>query len=251
MLQPKKTESELIAMREGGKILAKILDDLRQKARPGVTGKELDRWVGQEIVRHGAEATYKEPKVNFPANICISVNEQIVHSIPTDRPLEVGDVVSFDLTITYQKMKVDSAFTMVIGEEPQGAKKMLLKQTERALYAGIDQVRPGAHIGDISAAVEKVLTKAGLGIVRELVGHGVGQEMHMEPEVPNYGPAGKGPILSIGDTIAIEPMATLGDESIVIQDDKWSIATRDASLAAHFEHTVLVTEDGVEILTLL
>lgn len=250
MLQPKKTTAEIAAMREGGQILAKILANLRAQVRVGVTGKELDEFVGQEIARFGAEPTYKEPKVNFPANICISVNDQIVHSIPTDLPLEAGDVVSFDLTITYKKMKVDSAFTMVVDEKPKGAKKMLLAQTEKALFAGIEKVRAGARIGDISAAIEKVLSKAHLGIVRELVGHGVGHEMHMEPEVPNYGPAGRGPILTVGDTIAIEPMATLGSEKIKTQADGWSIATKDGSLAAHFEHTVLVTEDGAEILTL-
>ena len=248
-MQPQKTSEQIDLMREGGRILASILSGIKTRAVPGVTGLEIDAWVGQEIARLGATATYKDPSVNFPGNICVSVNDQIVHSIPTDYSFVSGDVVGFDLTITYKAMKVDSAFTMIIGEKASGAKKMLLKNTERALYAGIDKVKAGARVGDISAAVEKVLKKAGLGIIRDLVGHGVGNEMHMPPEIPNYGQAGTGPILSIGDTLAIEPMATLGGDRIKTQDDGWSIVTADGSLAAHFEHTVLVTSDGYEILT--
>lgn len=251
MLQPVKTPAQIKAMRVGGKILATILAGLRKYVKPGMTGLDVDDWVGREIKHHGASATYLEPQVNFPNNICISTNEQIVHAIPTDEPFQIGDVVAFDLTITYQQMKVDSAFTMVIGQKPAGAKKMLLNQTEKALYAGIDKVAPGVRVGDISAAIEAVLKKAGLGVVRELVGHGVGNEMHLPPEIPNFGAAGTGPILSAGDTLAIEPMATLGKPDIMMASDGWSISTRDGSLAAHFEHTVLVAKDGYEILTKL
>lgn len=251
MLQASKTPEQISAMREGGKILAQILSDLKNFVHAGLSEKEIDTWVGEQIEKHGATPTYKEPKVNFPGNICISVNQQIVHSIPTDNILNKGDVVSFDLTITYKGMKTDSAITVVVDEEAKGAKKMLLRQTERALFAGIEQVKPGARVGDISSAIEKVLQKAGLGIVRELVGHGVGQDMHMPPEIPNYGRAGTGPILSVGDTLAIEPMSTLGSEKIKTDRDGWSIVTADSSLSAHFEHTVLVTPEGYEILTLL
>jgi methionyl aminopeptidase len=189
--------------------------------------------------------------VKFPGNICISVNEQIVHSIPSDYVLEKGDVASFDLVIEYKGMKTDAAFTMVIGEEPKGAVKHLLQTTERSLQAGIDAISgPGIRTGDIGAAVEAVLAGGKLGIMRELVGHGVGLEMHMPPEVPNYGKKGTGTVLSVGDTIAIEPMASLGSERIVIdEEDGWTYSTRDGSLAAHFEHTVLITEDGAEVLT--
>lgn len=251
MLQPQKTSDQIEAMRRGGQILATILSDLRDYVKPEMTGLEVDEWLGQQIAKHGATPTYKEPNVNFPGNICVSINEQIVHSIPSQRLFSEGDLVGFDLTITFEGMKVDSAFSTVIGQTPTGAKKMLLNQTERALYAGIDKVRAGARIGDISAAIEKVLKKAGLGIVRDLVGHGVGLEMHMPPEIPNYGTPNTGPILSVGDTLAIEPMATLGSERIVTQANGWDIATADGSLAAHFEHTVLVLEDGAEILTQL
>ena len=200
-----------------------------------------------------AKPSLHQKPVGFPNVICISVNEAIVHGVPTNEPLEKGDVVGFDLVIAYKGMKTDSAFTMVVGDVAKGATKHLLNATERSLQAGIDAIKgEGTHIGDISAAVEKVLALANLGIIRELVGHGVGLEMHMPPEVPNYGSSGKGPILKAGDTIAIEPMASLGSEKIVSDtDDGWTISTRDGSLAAHFEHTVLVTEDGVEILTRL
>lgn len=251
MIGREKTPAELEAMRECGKILATIFRDLRAQVKPGVSEKELDAWVDKEIMRHGAIATYKTPEVEFPAAICISTNEQIVHSIPTDYVLQKGDVVSFDLVITYKDMKTDSAFTMVVGDEPNGVQKHLINATERSLYAGIDAIKGPVKTGDIGAAVEKVLKDAKLGIVRDLVGHGVGHEMHMPPDVPNYGRKGTGVLLTPGDTIAIEPMATLGGERIKQEDDGWTISTRDGSLAAHFEHTVLITEDGAEILTQL
>lgn len=251
MSQPPKTAAEIQAMREGGKLLATILRDVRGYVRPGMTGLEIDAWVAEQIKKHGAEATYKTAEVGFPNSICISKNDEIVHGVPTDEPLENGDIVSFDLVIAYKGMKTDSAYTMVVGEQPKGAVKHLLQATERSLYAGIDAVKgDGTRIGDISAAVEKVLADAKLGIVRELVGHGVGHEMHMPPEVPNYGMAGTGQVLRAGDTIAIEPMATLGGEKInPHHPDGWTISTRDGSMSAHFEHTVLITEDGAEILT--
>lgn len=250
-MQKLKTEAEIQAMREGGAILARIFEGLKQQVKPGVSEKELDAWVDAEIKKHGAVATYKTSEVNFPAAICISTNEQIVHGIPTEYVLQEGDMVGFDLVITYKNMKTDSAFTMVVGDKPNGAQKHLLQATEQSLYAGIDAIKGPVRIGDISAAIEGVLKSAKVGIVRELVGHGVGHEMHEAPEVPNYGRKGTGPLLTPGDTIAIEPMATLGGEKIVVDDDNWTISTWDGSLAAHFEHTVLITEDGAEILTKL
>lgn len=250
-MQPPKTDAQIQAMREGGAILGGILRDLRTFVQPGMTGLEVDRWVANEIRARGAEATYRTKEVGFPNTICISRNDDIVHGVPTDEPFEEGDVVGFDLVITYKNMKTDSAFTMTVGEQPKGATKHLLQATERSLYAGIDAIKgEGTRIGDISAAVEKVLKGANLGIIRELVGHGVGTEMHMAPEVPNYGISGSGGVLKAGDTIAIEPMATLGGERISNNHpDGWTISTRDGSLAAHFEHTVLITDTGAEILT--
>lgn len=252
MSQPHKTADEIEAMREGGKILATILTSLKKHVEPGMTGHDVDKWVESEIFRLGATPTYREPVPDFPGVICISINDEIVHGVPGDYVFEIGDVVGFDLVITYKKMKVDSAFTMVIGEKPAGIKKHLISATERSLYAGIDAIKGrGTRTGDISAAVERVLSDAKLGVVRDLVGHGVGHEMHMPPDVPNYGRKGTGALLEPGDTIAIEPMATLGGEKTITDEtDGWTISTRDGSLAAHFEHTVLITESGAEILTI-
>lgn len=247
----KKTEAEIQAMREGGKILATILGGLKQQVKVGVSEKELDAWVEREIKALGAEATYKTSEVNFPAVICISTNEKIVHSIPTDHRLEAGDVVGFDLVITYKGMKTDAAFTVIVGGEASRDVKRLVSTTERALYAGIDVIKGPVRTGDIGAAIEAVLKEGRLGIVRELVGHGIGHSMHEAPDVPNYGHAGLGELLNVGDTIAIEPMAMLGAEPILQDADGWTIRTRDGSLAAHFEHTVLITRAGAEILTSL
>ena len=252
MITREKTPAEIQAMRDGGKILATVFDGLKKQVKAGVSELELDAWVDKEIKRLGAIATYKTSEVNFPAAICISTNDQIVHSIPTEYVLQEGDVVSFDLVVTYKNMKTDSAFTMVVGGNPSGVQKHLINATERSLYAGIDAIKGPVRTGDIGAAVEKVLKDAKLGIVRDLVGHGIGHEMHESPpDIPNYGRKGTGMLLAPGDTIAIEPMATLGGERIITEDDGWTISTRDGSLAAHFEHTVLITEDGAEILTQL
>lgn len=246
-----KSEAQIEAMREGGKLLAQIFVGLRKQVHAGVSERELDAWVASEIKRLGATPTYHTPAVNFPGVICISVNDQIVHGVPTDYVLEKGDIVGFDLVITYKGMMTDAAFTMVVDEEPAGAVRNLLNTTERSLYAGIDAIHGPVRTGDIGAAVEKVLREGKLGIIRDLVGHGVGLSMHMPPELPNYGRKGTGVLLQPGDTIAVEPMATLGKERIKTEDDGWTISTADGSLAAHFEHTVLITESGAEILTQL
>lgn len=244
-----KTPEQIDAMRQGGAILARIFDDIRAYVKPGLTEKDVDAFVAGKITEYGAIATYKTSEVNFPGVICISTNDEIVHGVPTDYTFRLGDIASFDLVITYKQMKTDAAFTMVVGEGAKGAIKHLISATERSLYAGIDAIKGPVYTGDIGAAVEQVLDKAKLGIIRDLVGHGVGLKMHMPPDVPNYGRKGTGVLLKPGDTIAIEPMATLGGEKIVTLDDDWTIATRDGSLAAHFEHTILITEDGAEILT--
>lgn len=250
-VQPSKTSAQIQAMRTGGKILATILNNLEKYVAVGMSEIEIDNWVESEIKRLGAIATYKTAEVDFPSVICISTNDEIVHSVPTSYVFEKGDVVSFDLVITYKGMKVDSAFTMVIGEQPKGAKKHLINYTQRSLFAGIDAIKGPVHTGDIGFAVEKVLSEGKLGIIRELVGHGIGQKMQQSPEIPNYGKKGGGVLLVPGDTVAIEPMATLGGEAIKTDDGGWTISTRDGSLAAHFEHTVLITDNGAEILTRL
>lgn len=246
-----KTPEQLDIMRQGGKILAQIFQDIRGFVEVGVTENEINDFVGQKINEYGASPTYRTPEVGFPANICVCTNDEIVHSIPTDYEYRQGDVATFDLVITYKGMKVDSAFTMVVGEKPAGAKKLLLSATERALYAGIDSIYGATYTGTIGYAIEKVLKNAKLGIVKELVGHGIGLEMHMPPDVPNHGRPNTGVLLQPGDTVAIEPMATLGSAKIILGDDDWTYSTRDGSLAAQFEHTVLITEEKPEILTKL
>lgn len=255
MLTGLKSPAELQAMREGGRLLATIFEGLRKQTVAGISELELNEWVEHEIKACGALPTYKDPSVNFPAVICISTNDKIVHSIPTGNVLQKGDIVGFDLVITYDGMKTDAAFTMMVDDPlasgASGDKKRLIEMTERSLYAGIDAIKGQVRIGDIGAAIEKVLVEAKLGIVRELVGHGIGHEMHQAPDIPNYGRAGTGVMLVPGDTIAIEPMAMLGREEIIQDNDGWTIRTKDGSLAAHFEHTVLILEDGAEILTQL
>lgn len=252
------TPVEIDHMREAGKILAGMYRDVRKEVVEGVTPKQLNDWFAREIKARGAHATYLDPDVNFPGVICISVNDVVVHGVPTDLPLEQGDIVSFDLVVDVDGMKADSAFTMMVNDEaPTGAKKMLIHTTERSLYAGIDAVRKAmkhsneVRMGDIGAAVEAVLDKERLGVVRDLVGHGIGREMHEEPDIPNYGKKGHGVAVPVGNAIAIEPMATLGTWKVVQEPDGWTIRTRDGSLSAHFEHTLLLHPGEVEIITKL
>lgn len=236
------------AMRSGGKILAKILNDLRTYTEAGMNEKHIDKYVEQKILAAGAQVAYYEPDTSFPGAICISVNDELIHGIPEDNILKDGDKVSFDLTIKYQNYYIDSAFTMIISGA-KGAQKHLLSCTESALAAGIATVRPGIKLGDVGHAIEKVLEKGKLGIIRNYVGHGIGTKIHMPPDVPNYGRPGHGPKLSIGDTICIEPMSSLGKPDTRIADDGWTVCLKDGSIGAHFEHTILVTADGCEILT--
>jgi methionyl aminopeptidase len=237
-------------MRLGGQILAQILQDVKAYTRAGLNELEINDWVRGKIAEYGAEASYLEETPPYPGVICISVNDELVHSPPSDYELQKGDVVSYDLTIKYQGMHTDATVTTVVDEKPSGSLRHLITNTERSLYAGIEQVRPGARTGDIGAAVSKVLEVAKLGVVRDYIGHGIGTAMHMLPNVPNFGMPGTGDILREGDTICIEPMATLGKEATVVSPvDGWTVSMKDGSLCAHFEHTVLVTKNGYEILT--
>lgn len=246
-------QKKIEAMRAGGKIMAQIFKELREYTQPGMTGKEVDKWVEKKILSYGAGVAYYEPEVDFPGSICISVNDELIHGTPKDIPFEEGDKVSYDLVIKYHGYYVDSAFTMILGK-PTAAQKHLLSFTESALYEGIEQVKPGAKLGDIGFAVEKTLKKGKLGVIRDYVGHGIGKKMHMPPEVPNYGRKGTGITLQPGDTICIEPMSSLGKpDTIVVEDDNdgWTVCLKDGSIGCHCEHTILVTEDGYEILTQL
>ena len=243
-----KTTTELANLRVSGRMTGEILQKIRGFSQPGVSGKDVSRLVSNELKRLGAAPAFKGYN-GFPDVICISVNDEIVHGIPNETPFKKGDVVSFDFGVIYNGMISDSAITIVVGEEPSGDKKRLLQETEASLYAGIEALHDGVTVGDIGAAVGEVLGQAKLGIVQELVGHGVGHNLHETPDIPNYGRAGSGAVLEAGMTIAIEPMATLGKAGIKTDSDGWTIRTQDASLAAHFEHTVLITQKGYEILT--
>ncbi len=244
-------EEKIAAMREGGKILGNLLRDLREYVQPGMTGKEVDAWVRAEIERRGAKVAYDYLEEKFPGAICISVNDAIVHGAPNDEPFEVGDKVSFDLDILYKGYYTDAGFTMLIGGKGSPAVKQMIKTTEAALSAGINEVRPGARIGDIGYAVEKVLRKGKLGVLENYVGHAIGRTMHEDPMVPNYGVRGHGYKLKAGDTICIEPMASLGKPANYVDpEDGWTVRLKDGSIGCYCEHTVLVTEDGAEVLTL-
>ena len=245
-----KSAKEIENMRTSGRILAGVLEGIKEEARVGISGKDIDDFVLKMATLSGGKCAFKGYN-GFPGHICISVNDEIVHGIPNDTPFKKGDVVSFDFGINYGGMITDSAFTMVIGEEATGDKKRLIDATEASLYAGLEEIDADDHIGDIGHNIEQVLRQANLGIIEELVGHGVGHAVHEEPDIPNYGKMGMGPLMKKGMTLAIEPMATLGGNEIRMDSDGWTIRTADGSLAAHFEHTVLVTEDGCEILTKL
>ena len=243
-----KTAAEIAAMREGGKMLAHVLRLLSEVAEEGMTTKDLALLAGREIKALGGKPTIMGYQ-SFPDVICISVNDEVVHGIPSmHRVLHDGDVVGLDFCVTHRGMITDAARSIIIGTPDPKDVKLLIK-TQEALDAGIFAVRAGAKVGDISAAIQDILEKNGYGVVRDMVGHGVGHQMHEEPNIPNYGKAGKGPVLEAGMTLAIEPMSTRGDWRVRMDPDGWTIRTADGSRSGHFEDTVLVTETGTEILT--
>jgi methionyl aminopeptidase len=245
-----KTAEEIESMRVSGKMLATVLQHVKNRAVKGMSTQDLADRASAEIKSLGGIPTILGYH-GFPDVICISVNDEVVHGIPSKlNILEDGDIVSIDFCVTFKGMITDAALSFIVGTPEPRAQKLLVT-TERALMAGIDAVKPGIRVGDISSAVQKVLDAEGYGIVRDLVGHGVGHQMHEDPNIPNYGNAGRGPVLLEGMTIAIEPMATLGDYNVTQDNDGWTIRSKDRSLAAHFEHTVLVTAKGYEILTVL
>jgi methionyl aminopeptidase len=233
-------------------MLATILELMRERCQSGVTPKQMSALAALELKRLGGEPTFlgfPGSRLPFPDIICISVNNQVQHSIPTDRPFESGDVVNFDFGVTYRGMVTDGGITVCVDGKTTPDTLRLIKGTEQALRDGLKVIRHGCHVGDISAAIERTLRKHNLGIVRELVGHGVGRNLHEEPEIPNYGRAGTGPMLKAGMTIAVEPITTLGSPAIRELADGWTLLTADGSWSAQFEHTVLITPSGCEILT--
>ena len=243
----RKSQSEIETMARAGKVVADTLALLEESIRPGVTTEELDRLAEDYIRGQGGYPTFKGYK-GYPAAICASPNDMVVHGIPGGYRLADGDVLSIDVGVTLDGFVADSAWTYAVGEISPEADR-LLDACQRALYAGIEQARLGNDVGDISAAVQRVTEDAGFSIIRSLVGHGVGRSMHEDPQVPNFAGPYRGPKLQEGMTIAIEPMITAGGAEVFLHDDDWSISTEDASLAAHFEHTVAVTAEGPRILT--
>ena len=244
-----KNSSEIAAMRRAGQVVAQALDHLAARLKPGIKSTELDEWAGDFIAQSGAAPAFKGYN-GFPANICVSINDQVVHGLPGEQAIAEGDLVGLDLGAAWKGMIADGAVTVAVGEiSPPAAK--LLRGTQEALAAGIGAARPGNRVGDISAAVEAVLRSYHLGVIEDLSGHGVGHRLHEPPSVPNFGRAGIGPKLQAGMTIAIEPMATLGSKEVQLAADGNTIVTADGSLSAQFEHTVLITEGEAEILTRL
>jgi methionyl aminopeptidase len=243
----RKTPEEIERMAASGAILARCLQMLRSKARPGVTTSELDVAAERFIGSQGAEPAFKGYR-GFPGSICASPNSMIVHGIPGSYKLQRGDILSIDVGVVLDGWVSDAAVTVAVGPVTPIATR-LMQTTRESLFEAVDHVRPGNHLGDVSAAVQRKVEADGFAIVRSLVGHGVGREMHEDPQIPNHGEPGTGPELDEGMVLAIEPMTTAGQDGIRVGSDNWSVYSADGSLACHFEHTVAVTADGPRILT--
>lgn len=242
-----KTEEEIEKLRIAGSVVGKTHKYLIPYLKPGITTKEINKLAEEFIESQNCTPSFKG-LYGFPGAICISINDEVVHGIPGRRKLKDGDIIKLDIGACYEGYHGDSAWSYIVGEKNPKDEKLLL-HTEEALMAGLSAIHDGCHVGDIGHAVAKVAHKYNLGVVKELVGHGVGSKVHEEPDVPNYGKIGKGPVLKKGMVIAVEPMLNQGTAKVVMLDDDWTIVTEDEKNSAHFEHTVLVTEDGYEILT--
>ena len=243
----RKAPSEIERMARAGVVVADTLALVGEHARPGATTQELDDLADEFIRSRGGIPTFKGYR-GYPASICTSPNSMVVHGIPGMYTLKEGDLLSVDVGVTLDGFVADSAYTFAIGEVSEEAER-LLEAGQAALAAGIEQCRLGNRLSDISHAIQVATESQGFSVVRSLVGHGVGRSMHEEPQIPNYGDPGRGPLLAEGMTFAIEPMITAGSADVVLHDDEWSISTADDSLAAHFEHTVAITAEGPRILT--
>jgi len=249
MMTAVKTATEIAAMRESGRMLATVLNLLASKLDTGMSTKDLANYAKQELKSLGGQPAFLGYQ-GFPDVLCVSLNDEVVHGIPSpQRIIRDGDIVGLDFGVTYHGMITDAAISLIAGNNPHPKDVSLVRDTKQALLAGIEAVHGGVQTGDIAAAVYSVLEKNKYGVVRDLVGHGVGHDLHEEPNVPNYGRERTGERLEAGMTIAIEPMATLGDYRVFIDRDGWTVRTRDGSRSAHFEHTILITENGAEILT--
>lgn len=244
-----KTPREIEIMREAGKIVALTRQELEKHIRPGITTKELDAIAEAVIRKHGAIPSFKGYN-GFPGSICASVNEELVHGIPGGRVLKEGDIISIDVGAQYNGYHADSAWTYPVGEIAEETKK-LLEVTEKSLYIGLEEAKPGARLSNISHAIQTYVESHHFSIVREYVGHGIGQNLHEDPQIPHYGPPNKGPRLKPGMTLCIEPMVNAGSRYVKTLADNWTVVTVDGKMCAHFEHTIAITENGYEILTTL
>jgi len=243
-----KSTQEVSLMREAGKVVAAILMRLKEEIKPGMKTRQLDLVTARELEKRKVKSSFKGYR-GFPAQLCVSVNDEIVHGIPGERILEEGDLVSLDVGVIYKGFQADAAITVGVGKVDSQAEK-LITVTEGALKAGILAARPGVHLGDVSATIQYYVESKRFSVVREYTGHGIGRELHEEPQVPNFGFFGEGPLLEKGMTFALEPMVVAGGWRTKLGDNQWTVLTADGSLAAHFEHTVAITNDGAEVLTL-
>ncbi|MGG3449663.1 MULTISPECIES: type I methionyl aminopeptidase [Bacillaceae] len=242
-----KTPRELEIMKEAGHIVALTHQELQKYISPGISTMELDAIAEACIRRHGATPSFKGYN-GFPGSICASVNAELVHGIPSDRRLKEGDIISVDIGAYYKGYHGDSAWTYAVGQIVPETEK-LLEVTEESLYVGLGEARPGEHLSNISHAIQTYVESNGFSIVREYVGHGVGQNLHEAPQIPHYGPPGKGPVLKPGMVLAIEPMVNAGRRYVKTLEDNWTVITQDGKMCAHFEHTIAITETGFDILT--
>ncbi len=244
-----KSDREIAAMRRAGRIVAVVLEILSRKVRAGMKTRELDVIAGRELEKLGAKPSFKGYR-GFPANLCVSVNDEIVHGIPGERVLAEGDIVSLDLGAIVDGFHGDAAVTVGIGEISREARR-LMETTEAALGAGISRAYAGARLGDISAEIQEYAESRGYSVIREYTGHGIGREMHEEPQIPNFGKEGTGVVLERGMALALEPMVSVGDWITRLGSDHWTVFTNDGSLAAHFEHTIAITDAEPEVLTVV
>ncbi len=240
---------EIEKARASNRIVAEVLSRLREKIRPGVKTKDLDKFAEEIAEKRGAKPAFKGYR-GYPHSLCISINEEVVHGMPSKRVLQEGDIVGLDFGIYYQGFYGDSAITLPVGKVAEKALK-LMQVTEQSLYAGIEQAREGNRLGDVSAAVQNMVESAGFSVVRDFVGHGIGRNLHEEPQIPNFGEKGRGIELKKGMILAIEPMVNVGEYNVKVLPDGWTVVTKDGSLSAHFEHSIAITENSPDILSKL
>ena len=244
-----KSRQEIAKMEVANRIVAEVPEGVKEKIKPGIETRELDELAEEMCRRRQVEPAFKGYR-GYPASICVSVNEEVVHGIPGPRRLQAGDLVSVDFGVRYDGYYGDAAITVPVGEVSPRA-QALMEATEKSLYAGLAMLKVGNRLSDISHAVQEVVEGAGFGIIRDFVGHGIGRSLHEDPQIPNFGPPGRGPKLQAGMTLAIEPMVSMGSWQVRILEDGWTAVTQDGSYAAHFEHSVALTENGVLILSRL